>query len=419
MKNYITTDRTNLFEPNKMIIMKFTMEGAATNDEIKKAIYAAISVNEILNMKIVLSSDGRAWYEKCSKHQNQVILSQDYWEDIVHEQQKIRFHVEEGELIRVFLLQRDDKKQILILADHLAGDGKSIVYFIEDMMRALKGEELAYKRMSSISMEMLPGMNQIPIIIRLFIKHWNAGWKRSGKVFSMNDYNNLHSSYWRDRKTVIRTEYFTCNELHHLMRQAKEGEVSLTSYIITACCEVMSGSASVGLAVDARNNHNRNMGNQTTGFRVDYHYKNNRSFLQNAKEVQARMKKKLQNNTKKFFVLYFIGALCETLVDSVYLYLGGSYQNPITVKLAKAMGCCEVKRDFSISNLTRLDIPTEYGPYKISEFIFIPPVVSYVKRLIGIATLGDEMYITYHLLRDSELDKDIEYFNKIIERLRT
>ena len=53
----------------------------------------------------------------------------------------------------------------------------------------------------------------------------------------------------------------------------------------------------------------------------------------------------------------------------------------------------------SVTNLTKLDIPEEYGEYKLDFFSFIPPVISYGKNIIGISTLGDCTVLTLHRIK--------------------
>lgn len=51
--------------------------------------------------------------------------------------EKIPFAIDKGELVRVFIIPSGDKTQIMIMAHYLAGDGKSINYFVKDIMDAL------------------------------------------------------------------------------------------------------------------------------------------------------------------------------------------------------------------------------------------------------------------------------------------
>lgn len=113
-----------------------------------------------------------------------------------------------------------------------------------------------------------------------------------------------------------------------------------------------------------------------------------------------------------------MSALDSNLVDSIKLYLFEEYQNQVTEKLAKTLGYKKETRDLSIMNLTKLDIPNEYGKYKIEDFIFIPPIISSGKRLVGIATLGEEMNITYHIMQDEQMEKEEKYFYQVMKKLQ-
>jgi hypothetical protein len=399
--------------------MTFSIEGPPVPGmEMERAIYSAIQANEILNSKVILAPDGQAWYEKCENQKNIVTVSDQHWEDILHTQLRIRFHIEDGELIRFFILQQGDGTQILILAHHLAGDGKSIVYLIEDIMNALNGMHILYKEMRLLTTENLPKRSKIPLLMKPYINYYNSYWKRNRKVFSFHDIMTVHDIYWKQHKTVLRIEHFSNTELHQLRRKAKEVNVRLTSYIIAAFCESKIEGISTGLAVDGRADDNHCMGNQATGITVDYRYRKSLNLSQNARCIQKKIDRKLECTWKKYFVLKFMGSLDGTLIDAIYMHLAGVYRNHRIERFAKELGYGENANDFSITNLTKLDIPSQYGSYRIKDFLFVPPIISYGKRLIGIATLGDEMYITYHLNADSRTDYEVEYFNKVMERLK-
>ena len=111
------------------------------------------------------------------------------------------------------------------------------------------------------------------------------------------------------------------------------------------------------------------------------------------------MKKKLNNNSCKYFISRFMSELDPTLVDAVDLEFAGYFHSETSAKLAKLLGYGYNTKDLSITNLTRLGIPTEYGRYKLTDLIFVPPVVSYGKNIIGMVTVGDRLNTTYHSYR--------------------
>ena len=95
--------------------------------------------------------------------------------------------------------------------------------------------------------------------------------------------------------------------------------------------------------------------------------------------------------------------LDKTLVDAVNLEYAGVFTSKTSKALASLMGYGEQTKDLSITNLTKLDIPCTYGKYVIDIFRFIPPVVSYGKNIIGIATLGSDTTITLHTYEDNDI----------------
>ena len=152
----------------------------------------------------------------------------------------------------------------------------------------------------------------------------------------------------------------------------------------------------IGLAVDGRQDGNRTMSNQATGIAVRYKYDRRKSLAENAAVIDREMKKKLRDENYKYLVLRFMSAFEPTLVDAVNLEFAGHFHSRTTERLAKMLGYGQNTKDISITNLTRLDIPVEYGEYRLTDLIFVPPVVSYGKNIIGMVTVGDHLNTTYH-----------------------
>jgi NRPS condensation-like uncharacterized protein len=418
VKNFIITERTNLFEPNDAIAMKFTILRQVEEHRATVAFDTAVKANETLNSKIVLSENGDAWYEPVKETHNYLRSVDGDWMEVLEEQQKILFQIDQGELIRGFLFQRKEQAEVLILAHHLAGDGKAIVYFIEQFMNALNDEELPYQSLRTISMEEIPEKKKIAWSIGLYLRYWNRKWKKGGRSFSMEDRRLIHHLYWSKNQMSICCEHFSAKELERLLSKAKRAQVSLSSYLITAFAKEIPEKIAIGIAIDARLDKNRNLGNQTSGTEIAFQYHSGKSFHENAQRFHRILKRKLSSGRSKYFVLYFMGKLQGSLIDSMYMQLSGEYQNHVSKSMAKICGYLDSKRYYSFTNLTKLDIPDQYGKYKICDFIFIPPHISYGKRLIGIATLKKEMNISYQLIADKNTEWEMNRFRKIMEDLK-
>lgn len=471
MKNYICSERADLFEPNIYINFWIQLVGDPKPEDVEAAVKAAFAANEATMSKVVLLRTGEAYYDRQQESGCRVELKEANWLEVLRQNEKIPFAINKGELMRVFILTAEEKLGLLIMAHHLVGDGKSITYFLEDIMRALAGESLTFKPMKLITKDALPKDSRLSLPEKLYANYYNWKWKHIGQLFQWEDYEAIHRHYWEKHSTHIAYEYFSTEEINRIHAHTKEMGVSINSYIAAAFLEAeRKKDAVVGMAVDARIDGNKSMSNQATGISVKcraftsgivrpcgrmsvsvksraftsgtprpkglmsvsaktkntfiagiprpcgripdsatHSFTDEGSFDENVQLLHQMILDKLANPKKKFFVLHFISLLHPCLIDSVLLHTYGLYQNETTKKLALAMGYTgQKKRDLGITNLTRLDIPASYGKYGIRKLMFIPPSVAYSSHIIGVATMEDGMCISYHFMEEREEEQEKE-----------
>lgn len=419
MKHYIYSERADLFEPNIYIQFLVQISGDFSPDDLISAVKTAFKANEVTMSRIVLEKTGTAYYEKMNESGCKVVFSQKEWIELIRENEKIPFDINKGEIIRVFVISSNGKISLLIIAHHLAGDGKSITYFIEDVMKALSGENLEYKPLYLIIKNFFPKESKLPIYLKLYVNSFNRKWQRSGCSFTWDDYCNIHETYWKERSSQVIYETFSREEIDRIRICAKEMGVTVNTYIITAFLKANTDNSTIGIAVDARTDDNRSMSNQATGISVENRYSENISFAENAKLIHQKINKKLKNPVKRYFILQFIALFTPTLIDSILLHTYDLYQSKISQKLAKVMGYKDGKtRDIGITNLTRLNIPDKYGSYKITDILFIPPVVSYAKHIIGVSTTEQGMMISYHYMSNQDEEEERKFFKRAVKNIK-
>lgn len=114
----LLTERPNLFEPNDH--MSFYLEMSKVDmEDLRVAIYKAYLNNETTCCRIVLKEDGNAYYEKMDDTACTIELTTKTWQDIIAEQEKIPFQLDQGEMIRCFIREFEDKTSLFIFAHHL------------------------------------------------------------------------------------------------------------------------------------------------------------------------------------------------------------------------------------------------------------------------------------------------------------
>lgn len=419
----ITLGREELFEPNIYINMMFEISDIPTDAELKTAAEKALCANESTMSKIVISENGRAYYMPLAQSGCSIVISGEDWKNIIRQQEKIPFAIGKGELMRIIIIRRSGKVQILLMAHHLVGDGKSLVYFMEDFMKALNGQKCLYKGLNLLTMNDIPIKNGIAAsFFNFYTNFLNNQWKKHEQVFRLANYYKLQKKYWSEQQSEILLAHFTAGEVEQLHTNAVKNGVTVTSQLAVAFASAavpQGGKCSVGVAVNVRNSNIRCMTNQVSGICVNLSCGKNFSAKRTAKKFYTAMQKILKQPEKKYFALGFMGSLSPSLVDSLLFYKYGLFSNSTTAKLADASGYTSKKcRDLGITNLGKLDIPLNGGRYQIKNCVFIPPAVSYSKRVIGIVTLDTGMNITYHFTSIQNRKKEEMFFNNAVRNVK-
>lgn len=393
----IETERVDLFDVNMMITMQVTVIGKTTDTELNEAFRDTVTSFEILNSKVVIDNKGNSFYDNCNEQMNSIIFRDFELAELIQEQERIRFRIEDGEFLRCFVsITYNDEMKMCFLMHHLGGDGKSLCYFIEAFLKRLNGEKYEYKKAILLNKKTLPDDSKLPFWASYLVKSYNRKWQKERRIFGFGDMLEAYEKFWQTHHTTIRNEVIECAKLHKKLDECKANHIGFTSYAIAEMIRDISREQNIGLAVDGRMDGNRTMSNQATGISVRYKYNKHRTLVWNAAVIDKLMKKKLLNNNYRYFVLRFMSEFDPTLVDAINLEFAGYFHSKTSAKLAKLLGYGHNIYDISISNLTRLDISTDYGKYKLVDLIFVPPVVSYGKNIIGMVTVGDHLNVTYH-----------------------
>lgn len=390
--NEIVTERSNLFEPNVYITVCVEIAGKVCPHKLSAAVKQAFEANEATMSKIVLEN-GLAYYEKMSVSNCKIEIMNENksWRELVNQNEKVPFAIERGELIRAFIIPSEDKTQIMIMAHHLVGDGKSIIYFVKDIMNALSDIPLTYKPLTLLERNV--PQKGLPAVAKLYARYCQHKWNNC--FFTWQDYYHLHKKYWKSVSSDIRWETLSVEETQRIKDDARHIGCSVNSYIVTLLLQKYPDLCKVGIPVSIRQDKNEAMSNLTSGISIDYKYDVEKTFAKNAVQVHKRITRKLKRY--KMFVLQFLARLPMTLIDAVLLNTYHSCGERLAEKTAKVMGYFgKYKKDLGISNLTVIDIPASYGNYKITNIIFVPPAVSYSNNIIGVSTVNDRMTISYH-----------------------
>lgn len=401
MKHEIIYERGELFDVNMMITMSIRISGCPSEEEIVRAFSLAVGTNEILLSRIVIDNDGRAFYVDNDHPESFIRKADDSLDAIRQREEKKRFKLEKGEYIRAYYEVEEDRTTILFLMHHMAGDGMSLQYFIEDFMTFLAGEQKSFKEIRTAETG-----DALDVVSHGIIRHYNRKWNKH--VFSFSDMDKAYDAYWKDRTSVIDRKVIEKEEMDKILDECRKAGVRYTAYITAWLIKESQRTMDIGYAMDYRQDKNRSMGNQASGFSIRYRYNSEKSLLDNARAIQKKIDKKIREHEKGSYILSFVAGFVPTLHDAVNLEHAGTFHDKVSFSLARLMGYIGTTKDYSITNLTVADIPVRYGDYEIEEMMFAGPVVSYGKIIFSIVSCNGKTVITKHVRKYCSASETVE-----------
>jgi hypothetical protein len=413
----IDKERTWIFSPVNNIVTKVDINGIVKEEQLKEAIKVTVSHYGMFHQRIVLDNDGNAYYERSEYFEPTIKLMKNGWKEVAKEQEKIPFAIDKGEFVRFFFSRTEIGATLLIIAHHIAGDGISFTYFVQDIVRSLAGEILTDKEIELFNMESLPKEARLRAPTTWLMKYMNRKWRKTGRTFGFQEYYSMFKEYWNSKDTDIHTFYLEDDKYNSLCKYSKENNVTVNTLLTTAFIRASEELSDVGIAASIRQKGFDGMGNYATGISIKHQYNEKSSFLVNARSVQKKIDSKLNDPSKKYFLLQFMRNIEPTLIDAIYFSSCSDYKNSTAATFSRMFGYDGNPKGISITNLTRLPIESKYGDYEINDFIFVPPLVLNAKRIIGIASIGNKMVLTLHLNNDTDAEKHRIFFDKAMQYL--
>lgn len=395
MKNYISSEVSDIFEPNIYISFVCTLNGNISKEALYKAIECAYKNNQTTMSKIVLEQSGKAFYETMPHTGCKIFYDTRPWQDIIHESENKTFDINQGELIRSYIIDSNDDITLLIHAHHLVGDGMSVMFFLNDILQSLDGKKLNFKPMILIDKNYLDEKIKLKFYIKRFLKRINNEWIKQGKSFSWNDYYAIHKAYWESHTSFFECETYNVNKL----KSNCGNNTTLNSFLITKLLRENPDAKTIGIPISIRDG-NKSMSNQTSGITIDYKYKTNKSFEYNLNKIHRKIHRKINDNYEKYFVLSFMAQIHSGIINAMLLYKNKLFDNKLISRLTNILGYSGKRySDLGVTNLKNIDITQNFDTFTVKDILFIPPKVSYTEKVIGISTFADRLTVCKHIMK--------------------
>ncbi len=407
MKHSINKSQTQaalhcfLYDPSVYISFLASIEGEITPEEMKEAIEVGYTRNETTMSKVILEN-GNIYFQNVEKTGCKVFVDERDWQEIMHESEQSAFKIDEGELVRSYIIPTKEGLSLLVMAHHIMGDGKAFIMLLEDILCNLTGREVKYRELNREGTEKIPSDLKLPMPVRMGIKALNAMWKRNGKIFTWEDYYHVHEKFWKERQSDIQFETIEKEQLDLIKAECKEWGISINSYVVTKLLQKHPEYENVCCPISLRG-ENRSISNQVALVRMLSKYDEKKTFEANAKEIHKIIKKRLENDGKKYFISLSLREMEPTLVDSSLMYAHGGYQNSISKKIAQLIGYAgNNKTHLSVTNLQNVNLETDYNRFRLKNIGFTAACMSATENVACVSTFQDTMTISYSSIKSKK-----------------
>ena len=383
-----------LFDPNSYMYLVVSLSGELTIEELVSAVEKAYTQNETTMSRLVLEQ-GKVWFEKMEKTGCKVFVKQGSWQEIRKENERKPFHLEEGEFFRTFLLKEKKGYTLMMMVHHLAADGKGMLLVLEDIFSNLTGEEVSYKPLHNEGSEIIPKDRKISFFMTCFIKFLNYFWKKSGKVFTWEDYYLVHEKFWETRETEVKFETIEKQTLDQIKKECAKLGITVNAYMIARLLKKHPEYKNIAFPISLRK-ENRSICNRVLMVKPPYRYNRRKSFQENAKDLYRMAKLYQEDEKKRYEISLRVRWMEPTLLDSCLLHTFCGYRNKASEILSNLIGYRgKRKTHLTVTNLTVIPLKQDYGKFQVRKVAGIAPTMSACKEVICIGTFADEMTIAY------------------------
>ncbi len=438
--------------PYSIVTMVARIKGNVSKSMLENAVSKVQQRHPNLRVRIREDNDHVPWFtsEEAGEIPIDVVPreSDDHWIQVHQEASQIPFEFDVRPAIRFTLVQSPAISELIILCHHIICDGLSLAYLARDLMVHLGDPTRKVEVLLDpvpIDRDNLPEDVSLNPIVRFFINRINRKWEEDKTFFDQEDYENLNEAYWSNFEHKILSVELSEAQTSALVERCRKNGVTVNTALTAAFVgaqHVVQGDRSyhpiIGVGVNVRDRLRKPPG-ESMGFYAGvvmpkHKYDGRISFWENAQRLHKQLKPMYTN--KNLFSDFVSWCYLEpAILEAVNFKKLGGLVAPRQSRCQRlsAFGKRDdvvlaiLKRDkresldrlimgTAVTNLGRLDFPTEYGPLELDRLIMQPggafPLVN-VNLVLGAVTCSGKLSL---VVEYAEQAVDTETMGKVKDK---
>jgi len=425
-----SAERLFAHSPFSIVTMVARIKGEVSESMLRDAVVKAQQRHALLRVRIKVDSEHRQWFSSEGVQEIPVKVipreSENDWIGIHAEASKIPYQFESWPAVRFILVQSPAVSELIILCHHIICDGMSLAYLARDLMVYLGDPSREVELLpppAPITLDNLPGDVSQSRLRKILINRMNRKWAEDSVFFDQEDYEVLTKSYWENYSHELLTIELTETETSALVAHCRDAKITVNSAITAAFSgaqRFVQGDLAhltriviaTSLRDPLRNPPGEGMGFYAAGVELDLKYDHKASFWENAQRYHKKIKP-AYTNKKMFGKIVDWLCLQPTLLEAMNFKKLGGLVPPESSRYEKLSAFSKkddvvlriLKRDKmespdmmfmgpAITNLGRLDFPTNYGALELDRLIMQPGgafPLAQVNMVIGVVTCSGKL----------------------------
>ncbi len=396
-------ERTFLFDPNIYMTVVLTIEGDVSEEELCEAVKKAYTQNQTTMSKIVLDEQGRIYLEKMEESGCKVFVDKRDWLEILRENERKPFRLEEGEFIRTFIIPRGKQKDIYLMAHHVSGDGGALLILAEDIFSNLEGRAVEYKPTKVITEEESLKKGNLNFLEKAGLKKMSQKWAEKDKqIFGWDDYYKVHEEYWKNKRTEISFHEIEGSKIDELKAECKKLGVTINTYLVTKLMqERYPESKKLGIPVSIRGDEKSISCLVSSSAELYTKYDTNKEFVENLVAIDKAINKELKDIGAIYRIPQFVAISDPTLIYAAYRNtVMKDSESKRVGKMSEILGLYgDVRVDLGITNLREIKLSNDYDRFKVINVVPVAPLIATTENLFTISTYNGKMLIAETKMR--------------------
>lgn len=389
MRQYILTERAHLMCPNMHFGIKAKIAAGYDKGKVQNALLALASAHPFFRSKVAREAESKKlYYRWCEELQVSVFEKENssLWSNDYREITRCGWDAFQECLLKIVLYPGDEEFEVMFIAHHLLGDGRSILGLVCEFADCyISGKKPAYIDENLImSINELPKGSQLSAISKLLIGYANRKWKNEKHIVNYEHYRRFERKFIANNPISYIDEVWNAAKTEEILKKCHAHSLSLNDYLVAEmmCKEKVNR---VVIAVDIRKylSHYKlgALGNYASATAIEVPKQSDDAWSV-AKLVSEKVKKNISDPKKLMMILACYLHMKPELIDAAAISVLDDFESKAGKFVGSLILGYKNRNGHSVTNLGNIDNPN------IVEAMFIPPASPANAQTVGILSIN-------------------------------